>query len=74
MTSTYNGYKNYETWNVSLWFQNDEAMYEFAKSCQSYDQFMDAMMMGSTTTPDGVAWNDKTLDYDKLDEIIESIS
>lgn len=24
---TYQGYKNYETWNVSLWLNNDESLY-----------------------------------------------
>ena len=28
----YNGWKNYETWNVALWVNNDESMYRFARS------------------------------------------
>ena len=27
----YNGWKNYETWNVALWLGNDEGLYRTAK-------------------------------------------
>lgn len=26
---TYNGFENYETWNVNLWLNNDETMYRY---------------------------------------------
>ena len=31
--STYNGYKNYETWLVSSWIQNDQDTREWAFAC-----------------------------------------
>ena len=27
---SYNGWKNYETWNLVLWIQNDERFYKMA--------------------------------------------
>jgi hypothetical protein len=30
MTATYNGWTNYETWNVSLWLDNDQGTYSDA--------------------------------------------
>lgn len=27
----YNGWKNYETWNVALWLRNDEGLYNQAR-------------------------------------------
>lgn len=29
----YNGHKNWNHWNVSLWINNDEGLYDLARSC-----------------------------------------
>lgn len=29
----YNGHKNWNHWNVSLWINNDEGLYRMAKQC-----------------------------------------
>lgn len=73
MTNTFNGFKNYETWNIALWINNAEDNYDLAQASKSYDQFMNAKSFESTETPDGVKWNDKALDYERLEELIEEI-
>ncbi len=30
---TYNGHRNYNYWNVSLWIGNDEGLYNLARHC-----------------------------------------
>ena len=78
----YNGWKNYETWNVALWIGNDEGLCDDAKTCGSYDEFVEFLRMvygGNCRsaiffqTPDGVAWNDSGLDIEALDEMIAEL-
>ncbi len=72
---SYNGWKNYETWNVALWIGNDEGMYEFAKECGTYENFVEQMReVGFTETPDRVAYNDSGLDLPRLEEFFEEFS
>lgn len=67
---TYNGHKNYQTWNVILWINNDEALYSIANSVQSYDDFVETMreLDGPIAyeTPDNVAWGDPTIDRETM--------
>jgi hypothetical protein len=65
---TYNGWKNYETWNVALWIDNDEGLYRLAQECKDYDEFLSQLVYAST--PDGVAWRDSGLDVEALDDVI----
>ena len=69
MTNTeYNGYKNYETWNVALWIQNAEKFYLVACECTSYLQWLRNISEGST--PDGVNLFSNKIDVARLDELI----
>ena len=70
----YNGWTNYETWNVALWIGNDEGLYRFAKECRDYDHFVSQLReLGVTETPDKVAYNDSGLDTDELDEMLKEM-
>ena len=66
---SYNGWTNWETWNVHMWIGNDEMLnrimtltakgdWEIFKSC--------ALYFGITKTPDGVSFEDPLVNKDEL--------
>ena len=57
---SYNGWENYETWNVALWINNDEGLYNLAQECGDYETFVKCLYeyYGSTETGDGVKFSD----------------
>jgi len=62
----YQGHKNWNTWNVSLWINNDEGLYRLALECiraTGNRQGAAAMMLrelqgqGLEKTPDGAPYS-----------------
>lgn len=61
----YNGHKNYNHWNVSLWINNDALLYGYAKEvCTEFGRAEAAKHMlqwlhnmGETKTPDGAPYS-----------------
>jgi hypothetical protein len=83
--NTYNGWRNYETWNVALWLQNEEALYELTRCVDDYAEFIQAataLDLARTVngapikqrmahgTPDGIKWNDPKVDVEELNEML----
>ena len=73
--SNYNGWTNYETWNVALWIGNDEGLYNVARECRDYSEFSCLMRdMGIIGTLDGVSWCASGLNTGELDEMIAELN
>jgi len=76
---TYNGWATYETWNVSLWMQNNQFLYNTAKACVEYcgdnetpyEKFIRCMSNGEMyTTRDNVRWDSVAVDHDEINEMM----
>lgn len=69
---TYNGWKNWATWNVALWLGNDEYLYKLSRRFVNYKDLANTLIeMGSPCTPDGARYADEDLDTHALDELLQ---
>ena len=82
LETTYNGYANYETWNVALWIQNSEFLYNTAKACVEYctesetpyDKFIRCMMnVDRDATGDNVRWDSDAVNHDEINEVLADL-
>ena len=69
----YNGWADRTTWNCALWIQNDESLYNLAKLCEDYTEFLFEMqvMCGFYATPDGADYGEA--DLKEMNELIRSL-
>lgn len=73
---SYLGWSNWETWNVALWLQNDEGLYDLARQYRhrGYENLAVTLnACGIYETPDGASFTDSELSIDELDAMLEDI-
>jgi hypothetical protein len=73
VSETYNGWANYETWNVALWIQNEFRFYAVALAAGDFTEFRMAIVGTGDEhrTPDGVSWWDLKIDGEAITHMIE---
>jgi len=79
MAETYNGWRNWETWNVALWLQNDEGWYRLAcdhmRRYTGTRPYLDLVAAGDLPlkTPDDARLDDPALSIEELDRILSEL-
>jgi hypothetical protein len=77
--TTYNGWANWQTWNVSLWLQNEEPLYriccEFMRRYQGTTPWRDLVAAGDLPmiTPDDARLDDPALAVEELDRMLRDL-
>lgn len=79
--ATYEGWKNYETWNVALWINNDYILYTAATSFMKiykggrapYSNFIHSIGLTNAETADGIEWMSKKLSLNELNQMMREL-
>jgi|LauGreDrversion4_2_1035121.scaffolds.fasta_scaffold08528_1 hypothetical protein len=75
----YNGWSNYETWNVAQWLTAQPDLYDLCRrhsnSANTYaDVAFELNQRGITSTPDGVLFWSETINTTELDAMLRELS
>ena len=72
---SYNGWTNYSTWNVALWLQNDQGLYELARMYKEhgYKSLSHFLIEIAPATPDNVKWDADDLNICELNDMLEEL-
>jgi len=74
----YNGWTNWETWNVALWIGNDPGLYELAcdvaRDGGTYGHLVSMIHdAGSKETPDSCKWDDVNINGIEVNEMMKEL-
>jgi hypothetical protein len=73
-------YKNYETWSVVAWIENDKALSGLAKKSKNYGTFVSTLktiyLKGheiGIKTPNGIMWENPNIDTNAVNWVISNL-
>ena len=73
----YNGWTNWETWNVALWIGNDPGLYELASDVArdggTYGHLVSMILECSKETPDGCKWDDVNINGIEVNNMMKEL-
>jgi hypothetical protein len=68
---SYNGWCNHATWEIALWLQNDEGLYNLALECGTYEATVEALNeLGVYKTPDGTRYDSPKVNHIQINSEI----
>ena len=80
-TQTYEGWKNYETWNCALWINNDYPLYISARlfmkdyrGAKPYRDWVRVAGLENQQTKDGCKWISDKLSYSELNDMMQALN